>query len=259
MIRSALRLRSGTTLRLRSGTTAVLALSALALSASAEDLTINFKATDGAMTTHYFSKDRIRMNNGRTDTIMEFASGKIVMIDNQKKEYSEMTVAEIDAAMQGVSAQMEQAMAQMPPQMREKMAGMMGGAAAEVTVTKGATKTIAGYACQTYTITMGANMTQESCNSTALTPPFDPANFQKLSRVSVPMMQGMDKMIKKMSEIQGIALMQHTTMSMMGRKTDTGMEATEVKKGPISADAFATPAGYKMVDSPLKAMEKKGH
>jgi outer membrane scaffolding protein for murein synthesis (MipA/OmpV family) len=235
---------------------AVLALSAFALSASAEDLTITFKSTDGSTATHYFSKDRIRMNNGRTDTIMEFASGKIINVDHQKKEFSEMTVAEIDEAMKGMAAQMEQAMANVPPQMREKMAGMMGGAAAEVTVTKGATRTIAGYPCQTYTIAMGANMTQESCNSTALTPPFDPANFQKLSRVSVPMMQGMDKMIKKMAEVQGIALMHHTTVSMMGRKTDTGMEATEIKKGAIAADAFAVPAGYKQVDSPLKAMGK---
>jgi hypothetical protein len=237
---------------------AVLALSAFALSVSAEDLTITFKASDGATTTHYFSKDRIRMNNGRTDTIMEFASGKIVTIDNEKKEYSEMTVAEIDAAMQGMSAQMEQAMANVPPQMREKMAGMMGGAGAEATVTKGATKTIAGYPCQTWTVAMGSTMTQESCNSTALTPPFDPANFQKLTRVSIPMMQGMDKMIKKMTEIQGISLMHHTTMNMMGRKTDTGMEATEVRKGAIAADVFATPAGYKQVESPLKKMGKAG-
>ena len=235
-----------------------MALSALALSVSAEDLTITFKSTDGSAATHYFSKDRIRMNSGRTDTMMELASGKIVTIDHQKKEYSEMTVAEIDEAMKGMAAQMEQAMAQVPPQMRERMAGMMGGAAAEVTVTKGATKTVAGYSCQAYTITMGAAMTQETCNTTALIPPFDPANFQKLSRVSIPMMQGMDKLIKKMSEIQGIALMQHTTMSMMGRKTDTGMEATDVKKGAIGADVFAMPAGYKKVESPLKNMGKMG-
>ena len=149
---------------------AAFALSAFALSVSAEDVTITFTSTDGATTTHASSKDRIRMNSGKTDTIMEFASGKIVTIDNQKKEYSEMTVEEIDAAMKGMSAQMEQAMAQIPPQMREKMAGMM--AAAEVTVTKGATRTIAGYPCQTFTLAMGANMTQESCNSTALISPF---------------------------------------------------------------------------------------
>jgi hypothetical protein len=103
---------------------------------------------------------------------------------------------------------------------------------------------------------MGANMTQESCNSTALTPPFDPANFQKLSRVSIPMVQGMDKLIAKMSEVKGISLMNHTSMSMMGRKIDTTVEATEVRKGALGPDVFALPKGYKMVDSPLKAMTK---
>ncbi|MBX7186703.1 MAG: DUF4412 domain-containing protein [Vicinamibacteria bacterium] len=237
---------------------AVLALSALALSASAEDLTITFKSSDGSTNTHYFTKDRIRMNNGRTDTMLEFTTGKIVNIDNQKKEYSEITIAEIDEAMKAMSAQMEQAMANVPPQMREKMAGMMGGAAAEVTVTKGATRTIAGYSCQEWNIAMGKNVTQETCNSTALTPPFDPANFQKLSRISVPMMQGMDKMFKKMAEIQGISLMHHTAINMMGRKTDTTSEATEIKKGPIGADAFAIPAGYKLVESPMKKMGRSG-
>ncbi len=236
----------------------VLALAAFALSASAEDLTITLKSSDGTTATHYYTKDRIRMTGAKVDTILELASGKIVNIDNQKKEYSEMTIAEIDQAMKAMSAQMEQSMANMPPQLREKMAGMMGGAAAEATVTKGATRTIAGYPCQTWTIAMGTTMTQESCNSTALTPPFDPANFQKLSRISIPMMQGMDKMFKKMAEIQGISLMHHTTFSMMGRKTDTTVEATEVKKGAVPADAFAIPAGYKQVESPIKKMAKQG-
>ena len=237
---------------------AVLALSAFAFSASAEDLSITFKSNDGSTATHYYTKDRIRMGSGKTDTIMEFASGKIITIDHQKKQYSEMTVAEMDEAMKAMAAQMEQTLASMPPQMREKMAGMMGAATGEVTVTKGASKTVAGYPCQTYTVAMGTSMTQESCNSTALTPPFDPANFQKLSRVSIPMMQGMDKMFKKMSEIQGISLMNHTTVNMMGRKTDTTTEATEIKKGAISAEAFAIPAGYKQVESPMKKMGKQG-
>lgn len=240
---------------IRSATALVALVGLAAAPAAAEDLTITFKSSDGGVATHYFTKDRVRMNSGKTDTMMEFASGRIVSIDHQKKQYFEMTVDELDATMKGVAAQMEEAMANVPPQMREQMAKMMGGGASEVTVTKGAAKTIAGYPCQTYTVSMGTTMTQESCNSTALTPPFDPANFQKMSRVSIPMVQGMDKMIKKMSEIQGLALMQRTTTSMMGRKSDTSMEATAVSKSAIAADVFALPAGYKKVDSPLKNMK----
>lgn len=234
---------------------ATLALSLVTAAAGAQDLTITFKSSDGGVTTHYFTKDRVRMNGAKSDTMMEFSTGRIVSLDHQKKQYFEMTVDELDATMKGAAAQMEEAMANVPPQMRAQMEKMMGGGASEVTVTKGAVRTIAGYPCQTYTVTMGATMTQESCNSTALTPPFDPANFQKMSRVSIPMIQGMDKMIKKMSEIQGIALMQRTSTSMMGRKSDTSMEATAVSQSAIAADVFALPAGYKKVDSPLKNMK----
>ena len=236
---------------------AVLTLSAFAISASAEDVTITYKMGDGAIATHYFAKDHIRFNSGRSDVIMEFASGKIVNIDHQKKQFSEMTVAEMETTMKAASAQMEQAMAQMPPQLREKMGKMMGGGS-EVSVTKGATKTVAGVSCQSYSITMGDTMTQETCNSTAIVPPFDPGEFKKLAFATAPMGQGMSKMVEKMSEIHGMALSTHTTISVMGRKNEVSMEATEIKKGAIAADVFALPEGYKKVESPLKAMSKMG-
>jgi hypothetical protein len=237
---------------------AVITLSAFALSASAEDLTINFKDSDGSTSTNYFSKDRIRVNNGSNDVILEFASGKMVRIDHRKKQYTEITLAEMEESMKAMSAQMEQSMATLPPQMREKMAGMMGGVAAETTVAKGQSRTIAGYPCQTWTIAMGTSMTVETCNSTALAPPFDPANFQKLSRISLPMTQGMDKMLPKMAEVQGIPLARRTVTNVMGRKSETSSEATDVKKGAIAADVFAIPVGYKQVESPLKKAGKTG-
>jgi hypothetical protein len=45
---------------------------------------------------------------------------------------------------------------------------------------------------------------------------------------------------------------------MMGRGSDTSKEAVEVKRGPIPADAFAVPAGYKKVDSPMLKMGQAG-
>jgi hypothetical protein len=235
---------------------AVTALLAFAASVTAQDLTIVFKTSDGAVATHYFTKDRIRMNNGRADSVMDFGTGTITNIDHQKKEYSEITLAEMEEAMKSAAAQRDEAMAKMPPQMREQMAKMMGGAAADVTITKGGTRTIAGYACQDYTIAMGTSVSQQTCNSTALIPPFDPANFLKMTRISIPMVQGADKLIAKMQEIKGLALEQHTTVNMMGTKRDIGMEATEIKKGPVAANTFDLPAGYKKVDSPMKTMAK---
>jgi len=234
----------------------VFVMSAMAVSATAQDLTISFKSSEGGAATHFYSKDRARFQNGRSDTMIDFASGKIVTIDHQKKEYSEITLEEMEQTMKAASAQMEEMMAKIPPQMREQMAGRFGGG--DVSVTKGESRTVAGYSCTNYTISMGTMMTQETCNTTALTPPFDPSNFQKLSKVSVPMMQGMDKVIAKMSEVKGLSLSQRTSVKMMGQGRDTTLEATEVKKGPIAASAFELPAGYKQVESPLKKMGKMG-
>jgi hypothetical protein len=237
---------------------AAFALSAPAFEASAQDLTITFKSSDGGTSSNYYTKDRIRTSSGRTDTILEFATGKIISVDHQKKEYSEITFAEMDSMMKAQTERMEQAMANVPANMREQMQKMMGGGTADVTVTKGGTKTIAGYSCQEYTVTMGPNLTTELCNTTALTPPFDPANASKLSRVSVPMMKGSEKVAQKLAEVQGLSLSHRTSTNVMGHKSDSSMEATEVKKGSIPADVFAIPAGYKQVESPMKAMGRMG-
>src|SRR5262249_17390216 len=118
--------------------------------ASAEDLTLVFKATnkDGTSTaTNYFSSEKMRSGDGEHEMVIEYAAGKITSIDHKKKEYSEITLAEMDAAMKQAQARMDQMaeqMKNMPPAVREKMESMMGGAAGSVTVTKGGTRQVAG-------------------------------------------------------------------------------------------------------------------
>src|SRR4029453_12491109 len=108
--------------------------------ASAEDLTLVFKSTnkDGASTaTSYYSSEKMRTGDAEHETVLEYAAGKITSIDHKKKEYSEITLAEMDAAMKEAQAQMDQMaeqMKNMPPAVREKMEAMMGGAAGSVTV-----------------------------------------------------------------------------------------------------------------------------
>jgi hypothetical protein len=58
--------------------------------------------------------------------------------------------------------------------------------------------------------------------------------------------------------VEGLPLSETTSFSMMGQSMNTTKEATEVKKGPIAASVFEPPAGYKKVDSPLKAQGKQG-
>ena len=240
----------------------------------AQDLTLVFKETGsrgGDTSSQYFTKDRMRHNQGDHDTIMEYATGKITNIDHKKKQYFETSLADMEAQMKAASAEMEKASAQMkqqmenmPPAVREKMEQMMGGAAAAVTVTKGGSRKVAGYDCQEYTVAMGQGMKTESCNTTALkfpVPELELKRFSSLGGAMVgmannPMFKGAAQMAEKMKEVQGFALSSTTTFAMMGKSTTTTREAVEVKQGPIDASVFALPAGYKKVDPP--AMKARG-
>lgn len=244
--------------------------------AAAEDLTLVFKTTGkGAATTatSYYSSEKMRTGDAESETIVEYGPAKIVAIDHKKKEYSEITLAEMEAAMKQAAAkmeeaskQMEQQMAQMPPAVREKMEQMMGGAAGAVTVTKGGTRQVAGYACQDYTIAMGQTMTTKLCATTALAFPAPNVDYRKFSSfagsagamANNPMFKGMSKLADEMKKIEGITIAEATSVKVMGKSMDSSKEAVEIKKGPIPASAFDVAAiakGYKKVPHPVTKMK----
>ena len=241
--------------------------------ASADDLTLVFKSTnkDGASTstTSYYSTEKMRSGDAEHETIVEYAAGKIISIDHKKKEYSEITLAEMDAAMKQAQAKMDQMaeqMKNMPPAVREKMEAMMGGATGSVTVTKGGTREVAGYSCQDYTIAMGQTMTTKLCATTTLAMPIPKVDAQKFAAFTTsagmmaqnPMFKGLSKVADEMKKVEGVAIAESTSIKMMGRAIDNSKEATEIKKGPIPASAFdlATIAkGYKKVPNPITQMK----
>jgi hypothetical protein len=255
---------------------AACAAALLAAPVVAEDLTIVFKTTGGknaGTATSYYSSEKMRTGDAESETIVEYAAGKIVAIDHKKKEYSEITLAEMEAAMKAAQAKMEEANAQMKEQMaampaavREKMESMMGGVAGSVTVTKGGTRQVAGYTCQDYTVAMGQSLTTKICATTALQFPAPNVDYRKFASfagsasamASNPMFKSMGKMTDEMKKIEGFTIAEATSMKMMGRSMDTSKEAVEIKKGPIPASAFdvATIApGYKKVAHPVTKMK----
>lgn len=246
------------------------AVCAAALAAApcvAADLTIVYKTSGSAgagTATSYFSTEKMRMSDAERDTLVEYGPGRIVSIDHKKKEYSEVTMAELEAAMKAASEKMQAMnaqMANMPPAVKEKMQAMMGGGA--VAVTKGATRKVAGYDCQDYDVTMGTMMTMHLCATTAIAPPSPNVDFRRFSAfagssaalASNPMFKGI---VEEMKKVQGFTLAETTSVKMMGRNTETSKEATEVKTGPIPAETFDVEAiakGYKKVASPASKMK----
>lgn len=237
---------------------------AVAVPALADDLTIVYKisGSGGAGTaTSYYSADKMRMSDPERDTIVEYGGGgRIVTIDHKKKEYSEMTQAELESAMKAMNEQMQKAseqMANLPPAMREKMQAMMGGVPA--TLTKGQTRKVAGYDCQDYDIAMGQMATMHLCASTAVAPPAPNVDYRGGGLAGLaanPMMKGL---VNEMKKVQGFPLAESSTVKMMGRTTETSKEATEVKRGAIPASTFDVAGltkGYKKVPNPLTRMAK---
>jgi hypothetical protein len=248
--------------------------SLLAVPALAEDLTVVYKTTgpggDGT-STQYFSTERMRSREKSQDTVFEYASGTIWNIDHEKREYSEITLAEMEEAMEAAAEQMKKVQAQMeamPPAMREKMQKMMGGFGGEVTVTKGGTREVAGYATQEYQVTVGDGMKMNLWNTTELSLPVPEADLRKLASFTGPMatlsqnpmFKGFGQLAEKMKEIEGFTLASSTSLRMMGRGIDSSREAVEVKTGPIPAaelDVARIAQGYKKVESPMLKMGKR--
>ena len=256
---------------------ALCAAALLTAPAIAEDLTLVFKTTgpgSSGTSTQYYSSEKMRTTDGESETIVEYAPGRIVSIDHKKKEYSEITLAEMETAMNAAAAKMEQANAQMqqqmaslPPAMRQKMEQMTGGVASSVTVTKGDTRQVAGYTCQDYTMAMGQTMITKLCATTALQFPAPNVDYRKFASfagagaamANNPIFKGMGKLADEMKKIEGLTIAEATSVKVMGRSTDSSKEAVEIKKGAIAASVFDVAEltkGYKKVPHPVTKMSK---
>jgi hypothetical protein len=249
---------------LKAAVVAVAGLSVLiaARTTAAEELTVVSKETSsrgGTTSTLYISATKIRLSDPRHDTIYDGASGKMAVIDPQKKEYWESSAEEREAGFRQVEEQMkkmQEQFANLPPAVREKMAGATGAPGASITVQKGTgTKKIAGYDCEQYLISMGDTIKIEKWVTQDLQMPLTLFDAQKASFAGNPMLKNFARMADEMKKIKGFPLGETTTIKgLPGVGGETSREATEVKKGPIDPSVFAIPAGYTKVESPFARM-----
>lgn len=245
---------------------AVLALPGLAI---AQDLTIVQKVSQDqkppVVMTSYISADKIRMATpDGNEVLTEANSGKFTMIDHKKKEFSVITTQDLDALatqMQARMKELDEKLKSMPPEMREKMSGLMGGASVEVQKGTGG-RTIAGYHCDNWVMTVGTLSRTEQCLTKDVALPVQAwEGFQafahKLRASMGSMGKGVEALQEKMKQMQGLPLATTTNVSIMGRSSTSSSEVTEIKKGPISASAWQIPADYKQGPSPLAALGKR--
>jgi hypothetical protein len=231
---------------------------------AADDLTIVSKTTTtgpgghtGTSTT-YMTAGKLRVTQERSDIIFDVASGTITMIDNEKKQYWQMTKADMEALSKAFSDRMAQM--QKDPQAAAVMQKMMG-AVGPAKLEKGTeTKTVAGYPCTQYTLSMGEGTRMVYWTTTALQAPItweQWANAESGILRANPIFARMSTLFDEMKNLKGIPLATSTTMAMGPMKVETSSEATSVKTGAIPASTFDIPATYKKVESPATQMQKK--
>lgn len=233
---------------------------ATALSLAAGDLTLTFNSRTKMMgisrnsveTHHYSSRfHRTRSEDGKLDTLMDFEKGISYQIDHGKKVIQFMKVDDVLEAMGRMQAQGG-------AEMGAVLGGLFGNAE-DIKVEPLGTEEVAGRTCKRYRLSAG-RMVMDISADPALQPPVPAAQWAKAVRMKALAGQAManpalKKLYEEMSRIQGLAL-RSQMKGFLG--ADSVQEATRIVEGPVPADTFALPTGYRMEDAGQKLKESMG-
>lgn len=205
--------------------------------------------------TSYYRSHMFKQSSDNNASIFLLDKGMLIRVDNQKKEYSEMTFAELESQVKDASGELDAKMAEMrkklesmPPEQRKMVEQMMGdklkGGSGESTVdvTKTSeTKTISGYSCTKYVVKQGDKDFATLWTTTSI-PDFGTIkdDFKEFSaRLSSMIPSKGTQIAAAMKKVEGFPI-----QTMIAGITTT---VTKVTKGPIAASEFEPPAGYTKV------------
>jgi hypothetical protein len=233
---------------------AVFALNAAPQAFFSSDLTIHqTQSSSGGRggersvtSTMYLSGNAMKHSSSDgNDSIIRLDENKMILIDNNKKTYSEVTFQQLQEFMDKATAAMGGANDQQMEAMRKLMGGR-GGADQPISVTKvGPGETIAGYATEKYLVKGPMEMEVHAAPDLKI-----PAQYYDALKLRMPKNPFFDmgKLMEEMKKMNGVPMKQITTIKMMGMETKSTTLVTSVDKGAIPKTTFDVPAGYKKVD-----------
>jgi hypothetical protein len=196
--------------------------------------------------------------------IMRFDREYWIGADGRKKEFWQMTFAELETKMKNMGAQMDAAMQQMqkkleslPPEQRKKIEQAMGSqlgaksSGGPIEVKKGgASRTIAGLSCTRFTVTESGK--EVLLLWTARDVPEFAAmrkDYERFSRSMAAMRpaSGADTQTRAWTEAMKVIDGFPMETEAAGSKTTV----TKLERKPTPASEFEAPAGYKKVPPPF--------
>lgn len=238
---------------------------ALPLGSALADARITYRSTEGSgaqMQGVLIGHGKVRSDNGSENSVIFDANdGSMVILDHDKRKYTRMGQAEMEqlsASLGAAMRQMEQAMANVPPEMREQMRGMMGGAipgmggeAMLKVEDTGRRDTVAGYGCTIYQTRMSGRLINEQCmGSASVLEQLPAADRQTLERA----MQTTTRMLEELSSgpLAQFADMSPFKAGMVplrvtdidGNRRSTS-EFDGVETASLDASLFEIPSGYR--------------
>lgn len=216
------------------------------------DTRIDFKATEGTpdLTAMIIAQGKIRTEaDQNTAVIIDPAGGVMTIIDHSKKSFAKIAKADLLAMVK----QLEDMMASVPAEMRQMMAGRMGGGRGGVVAmtATGKSATVAGKTCQIYETTATGRVVAESCLAPASAidiPAADRATLQAAADWAKEITDAMAKtplgsMVSAVPFRAGMVPLRSTSIAANGTRNTS--EFSAVSTAAVAADTFTPPAGYK--------------
>ncbi len=238
------------------------------LQAAADGVQIVQRMTSGGTTDTFriqIDASHMRMETtgptGQKQTVIFDGARQVLwMIDASRRTYNEMTKADVDRMGGQISdamAQMQQQMANMPPEARAQMEAMMRGrgmpgAPPRTEYRRAGSDRVGTWACDKYDIVRNGQKAGEICTVAPSALGFTPADFAVTRQLADffqrLMPQGADRMFAIGTEqAQGYNGVPVKHVTMEGQR-QTVIEVTEAGRQAFPASTFEVPAGYKKED-----------
>ena len=210
-------------------------------------------ATD-EITEIWITSKGIRSDSPKGSMMILVDEKKIIMVDHEKKTYTEMpmNIGDITSQAAKEAGKDNEEAEEMGQANQAMMQGMMQGMMKmEITVQPTTeTKKINNWNCKKYNMTMNTFMGPMSNEIWATEDlKIDKAMYARMTTAFMSAMPGMqsgsENMMKEVEKIKGVQVFSISKYQMMGQTISSSTELLEFKDGAAPANLFKIPAGYK--------------
>ena len=217
----------------------------------AADLIVRQRSSTGMSTTPneetvYLMNDTIVTDSRALRTIVDLDKRTITSADKTKRTYTVLTFDELQAQMDAL----RKALANLPPEARKQMGGLLDDDAPVTLEPTGKTDTIAGYVAKEHALHGGTYNGSIWTTDAIATPPA----FQKWKSIEKARGGAARQLSEAMQKLKGFPLRTHIEAKSPGGQSVTlSNDVIEVREGSPPAEMSTVPTGFTKTTMPAMA------